>query len=299
MKKELLAATALSTAAFSSLGTGAHAQVYNWSGLYFGATAGVGSSNDSAGFAAPNSSAFNLSFQANTPRFFGTPFAAFSNAQTFTPWPSSVLAGHSYCSGGLETGYKWQWGGLVLGIETDFSYRAGGRGTGRFSATDTFANSPVSAGTRVSTLSDTAGVDWLYTLRPRVGYAFDRMLLYATGGLAIGGTHLSTSASLDEQFIDTGKGPPSYHAVGNWSGGTSPVRTGYAIGGGGEYAITEHLSFKLEGLYFNLGRVSTTANGVGSFTFNGGAVTPMTVQPYTASVLIDGAIARAGLNWRF
>jgi hypothetical protein len=77
MKKELLAATALSTATFSSLGPIAHAQVYNskvydWRGFYAGATVGFGVSNDSAEFAAPNSSAFNLGFVANTPRFFGT-----------------------------------------------------------------------------------------------------------------------------------------------------------------------------------------------------------------------------------
>jgi hypothetical protein len=94
MKKELLAATALSTATFSSLGPAAHAQVYNsnaynsnvynWRGFYAGATIGFGATSDSMEFAAPNSSAFNLGFVANTPRFFGTPFAAFSNAQTFT-----------------------------------------------------------------------------------------------------------------------------------------------------------------------------------------------------------------------
>jgi outer membrane immunogenic protein len=299
MKKELLAATALSTATFSSLGPAAHAEAYNWSGFYAGAIAGVGSSNDSVGFAAPNSSAFNLGFVANTPRFFGTPFAAFSNAHTFTPWPSSIDAGHSYFSGGLEGGYNWQWGSVVLGIETDLSYLADGRGTGSFAATNTFSATATTAGTRVSMLSASAGVDWLYTVRPRVGYALDRTLIYATGGLAVGGTHLSTTASLDEHFIDTGKGPPPYHAAGNWTGSNSAVNAGFVIGGGGEYALTDHLTFKFEGLYYNLGRVSAAANGTGAFTFIGGAVTPLTVQPYTVNVLMDGFIARAGLNWRF
>jgi len=303
MKKELLAATALSTATFSSLGPAAHAQVYNskvynWRGFYAGATVGGGGSNDSVGFAAPNSSAFNLGFVANTPRFFATPFAAFSNAQTFTSWPSSLLAGHSYFSGGLEGGYNWQWGSVVVGIETDLSY-LGGRGTGSFAATDTFSTTATTAGTRVSTLSVRAGVDWLYTLRPRVGYAIDRTLIYATGGLAVGGTHLSTSASLDEQFVDAGKGPPPYHALGNWTGSNSSVNAGPVIGGGFEYALTNHLTFKFEGLYYNLGRSSATANGTGTYTFSKGGATPLTVQAYTVNVLLDGFIARAGLNWRF
>jgi hypothetical protein len=137
---------------------------------------------------------------ADTPRFFGTPFAAFSNAQTFTPWPSSIRAGHSYFSGGLEGGYNWQWGSVVLGIETDLSYlAAGGRGTGSFAATDTFSTTPTTAGTRSSMLSVSAGVDWLYTVRPRVGYALDRTLIYATGGLG---------GDLDVLVVAIGPQPP-------------------------------------------------------------------------------------------
>src|SRR5260370_3254265 len=34
--------------------------------------------------------------------------------------------------------------------------------------------------------------DWLVTVRPRIGYAFDRWLVYATGGLAVGKQKLTS-----------------------------------------------------------------------------------------------------------
>jgi len=96
-----------------------------------------------------------------------------------------------------------------------------------------------------------------------------------------------------------GAGPPPYHALGNWTGSNSSVNAGPVIGGGFEYALTNHLTFKFEGLYYNLGRSSATANGTGTYTFSKGGATPLTVQAYTVNVLLDGFIARAGLNWRF
>ena len=70
--------------------------------------------------------------------------------------------------------------------------------------------------------------DYLATIRARVGWAMDNTLLYATGGVAF----------LEGKFKDTEEG-----------GSEDVSATGGAIGGGVEWGLTEHLSFKAEGLY--------------------------------------------------
>src|SRR6185369_6883630 len=67
--------------------------------------------------------------------------------------------------GGLQAGYNWQSGQWVFGGETDLQI------TG---ADDTFAPWKFSN-------------PWFGTLRGRVGYAMNNILLYGTGGLAYGG----------------------------------------------------------------------------------------------------------------
>jgi outer membrane immunogenic protein len=66
--------------------------------------------------------------------------------------------------GGVQAGYNWQTGPLVLGIEGDI------QATG---ADDTFAPWKFSN-------------PWFGTVRGRAGYAFNNVLFYGTGGLAFG-----------------------------------------------------------------------------------------------------------------
>lgn len=68
-------------------------------------------------------------------------------------------------AGGLQAGYNWQSGQLVLGVETDLQL------TG---ADDTLAPWKFSN-------------PWFGTTRGRLGFAMNNILLYGTGGLAYGG----------------------------------------------------------------------------------------------------------------
>jgi outer membrane immunogenic protein len=70
--------------------------------------------------------------------------------------------------GGVQAGYNWQTGSFVFGVETDFQ---GSTGSGGVNST---------AGATTSTA--TGKTPWFGTIRGRVGYAFDRYLVYATGG---------------------------------------------------------------------------------------------------------------------
>ena len=67
-------------------------------------------------------------------------------------------------SGGIQGGYNWQSGPMVYGLEGDLQI------TG---ANDTFAPYKFSN-------------PWFGTVRGRIGYAFNNVLFYGTGGLAFG-----------------------------------------------------------------------------------------------------------------
>ena len=82
------------------------------------------------------------------------------------------------------------------------------------------------------------GIDWFGTVRARVGFAIDRTLLYATGGLAFG--RVSNSWADTEATTIYGK--------------NSSWKAGWTAGGGVEYAFTNNWTAKLEGLYVRLDR---------------------------------------------
>ncbi|MEE1611984.1 outer membrane protein [Microvirga sp. CF3016] len=103
--------------------------------------------------------------------------------------------------GGAQAGYNYQIGSFVVGLEGDIQYAD-------FGGDDDFDG---------ILGEDFDRSDWFGTVRARAGVAFDRALIYATGGFA---------------FADDANG--------------------WTVGGGLEYAFTNNLSAKIEGLYVNL-----------------------------------------------
>jgi outer membrane immunogenic protein len=137
--------------------------------------------------------------------------------------------------GGLHLGYLWQSDSLVLGIEGD----------GEFADidgdTDVFAN----AGDPLPTGELEQEIDWLASLRLRAGFAWDRTLLYATGGLAVGGVELTAK--------DNGPNPDVDESDTEW---------GWTVGGGLEFAFTDALSARIEYRYTDLGKTDLTVEDV-------------------------------------
>lgn len=115
--------------------------------------------------------------------------------------------------GGGQIGYNQQFNQFVLGIETDL------QGTG-------MSGKQSSAGAA----GDKSRIPYFGTVRARAGYAIDRFMPYVTGGFAYGGSHVVTAAV----------------------GKTDNVNYGWTIGGGVEYAFTNNITAKVEGLYVNL-----------------------------------------------
>jgi len=172
-----------------------------------------------------------------------------SGAITFGPNSGPYSGNGDGVLGGLQAGYNWQMDALVFGVETDIQ-ASGGRG-------------PVTGQAGPTTYAGTAKTPWFGTIRGRIGYAFDRTMLYATGGAVYG------KAKLDG--VSSTLGPFSSSTT-YWS---------WVLGGGVEHAIWDRWSTKLEYLY------------IGS----------PNRAPFPPNTAIDGRIRthvlRAGVNYRF
>jgi len=103
---------------------------------------------------------------------------------------------------------------------------------------------------------------WLATARGRLGVAFDRVLPYATGGLAIGDIKARTPGLA----------------------GADETNTGWTAGGGLEVALSRGWTAKAEYLYVDLGKLDCGAAC-------GAAVTD--------NVSFKTHLVRGGLNFRF
>ena len=115
-------------------------------------------------------------------------------------------------TGGAQAGFNWQFGAMVAGVEADINYR--GRGDRNdFAFSTTYNQTPYT----FEYYGDRGG-RWFGTLRPRIGFAMDRTLLYVTGGLAFGPSRDSSYARLRTGGV----------TVAEWStGGDNGRRNGF------------------------------------------------------------------------
>jgi outer membrane immunogenic protein len=219
---------------------------FTWTGFYAGVNAGY-------------------NFGDNDATTIGTP--GFVGLGGFVP--STLRTSRDGFIGGGQVGYNQQYGMFVLGIEADLQFVDGKRTTSFTSGA--LGGLTTSAGTQSS---------YLGTVRGRIGLtASDRLLVYATGGLAYGNPENTAAVAA-----------PAVGAF--WGGSSDSVRTGYAVGGGVEYAFTNNLTAKLEYLYYDLGRRTVTASAL-----TGPAAA--TGIAYQARFDNTGQIVRAGLNYKF
>lgn len=131
--------------------------------------------------------------------------------------------------GGL-VGYDHQFeSGLVLGIAGDLSWMDA-QGNGDID--------PSSLGISGSDYSMDASLDWLGTIRARVGIQAGEALFYGTGGLAIGG--MDASLLLEGDKI----------------GSDSNTQVGWTAGAGVNYMVNDNIMLGLEYLYVDLGKTS-------------------------------------------
>jgi outer membrane immunogenic protein len=147
-------------------------------------------------------------------------------------------------SGGLvggTVGYNWQTGPAVFGLEGDIDW------------------SGIKGSSACGALSCETRNDYLATVRGRIGYSFDRIMPYLTGGLAVGNVKASTALGSNDES-----------------------RAGWTLGGGIEANIIGPWSAKIEYLYADLGKTNCPACVVGG-----------------TDVDFRTNIVRAGVNYHF
>ena len=172
--------------------------------------------------------------------------------------------------GGVQVGYNWQQGPWVFGFEGDAQ---GSSIRGSSFATVT----PYVDTLNSITLGTTERLDYFATIRGRVGYAWDRVLLYVTGGGAVGQTR--TTLAMTDTFG---------FAAANTN---TTLRGGFTVGAGGEYAFSPNWSAKIEYQYIDLGRGSFHAQ-----EFTGAA--PSTFFIFNSN-RFDYHTVRFGLNYKW
>jgi len=226
---------------------------FSWTGCYIGGNAGGAWGNSNVSLS--ETGAFLNPLSRNPPAD-----VAYSDALGS---PGIRMSGFT---GGGQFGCNYQAGSFVFGIEGDGEY-TGLSGSAAATGTLPVAGLAASATTSVSSHS-------LFTVRPRAGFAVDRTLFYVTGGYAAGNVSYSESMS---------------QAAGVSTGGTvSSTQSGWTIGGGIEYAMTNNWTIKGEYLYVNLG-------SVGFAGFN--IIRPTFTTANSATFKED--IVRLGLNYKF
>jgi outer membrane immunogenic protein len=234
------------------------AAVYDWTGFYVGVNVGYGWGADHT-------------ILASDPALVSPGFITLlGNANVAARKPAGVI-------GGGQLGYNWQRGQMLAGLEADFS------GTDIHS-TDDFSG-PVGV-TRFVHIHER--LDWLATLRGRLGFLpTQQLLLYATGGLAVG--QVTTNSSLTTTVPNSIPGCLTANIGLCMGSSDTATKVGWTVGAGAEYALTSNWSVKAEYLFVDLGRSSSTG-------FDTRSAPPL---PLFATTKDDFHIARVGVNYRF
>lgn len=212
---------------------------YSWTGLYIGAHLG-------AGWSTTESRLDSLTI-GPTPVALGLPLASHT--------------GNGFL-GGAQVGFNYQVGSnLVLGVEADGAW------------TDLHGSAPC-----LVAFTCTDKTKWMATAAGRVGFTFDRTMIFVKGGAAWAKHDHSVDLSLVGVTV-------------NASG--SSTRTGWLIGTGVEQALGLGWSAKVEYNYIDFG--SADLNMPVSIT--GAGVVPAITA---ATSFTDRThVVKGGLNYRF
>ncbi|PBB94540.1 hypothetical protein CK215_03755 [Mesorhizobium sp. WSM3864] len=186
---------------------------YDWSGFYAGAHIGVANSRIKATDVRPGGGFYTDTVPPN-----GTDFN-FSDTNV---------------AGGAHIGYQAQWHPFVFGGEATWT----ATGIDKTITSPYFPDSD----------TETTKIKHYATVVGRVGYAFDRFMVYAKGGYAGG------EVSFRAHDCCTLAMAVSYEQ--------SAWQNGYAVGAGVDYALTNKLVLGVDYTHIDLGSKTSTGNNV-------------------------------------
>ena len=232
------------------------APVFTWTGFYVGLNAGAAwHGNDHC----PGLYNYNSSTGVIGSRVTAFAPACNSDNTAFT--------------GGVQAGFNWQMGAVVFGLEGDVNWIGNDNKRG--------FNNYVSNSISYS-LDGNQQSNMLGSIRGRLGWSFDRALLYVTGGAAF------RNSGSDEVIY-------AYNAAGanvaTFAANSNRNNVGWSLGGGLEWAFTNNVSFKVEYLHSQFNR------GDGIFVSPAVNYTSYAFLNDTSRDSID--VVRFGVNYRF
>jgi len=170
-------------------------------------------------------------------------------------------------TGGVEGGYNYRIGeNWLVGLETDFGFLNLKQDRNQAFVSTGPGNPTFTTNQRVKT-------DWMWTVRPRVGYVNDNWMVYATGGMAM--SHIKYRANFADTRIPQ-------NSVGLELDDT---KTGWTAGAGAAYAISPRWSVKGEYLYASFGKVSGES--------------PSGALQLQGDSRVKANIVRVGMDYRF
>jgi outer membrane immunogenic protein len=258
---------------------------YNWSGCYVGINGGYGWNNGSTSYQNNPNAPF-----ADPINFVPDPFGF---TEQYIPTPSATGGRGGLAGGGA--GCNWQSQQWVVGAEADvdWAHISGSDTRSAFGQFSTGTGGIYTSINNTGTANEQVLLRSLSTIRARVGWtAQDRILLYVTGGVAIG--DISTQGSVTTSSPFSGFSNPA------WTGSNSTVKAGGVFGGGAEWAFAGNWTAKAEYLWYDLGHVShqlncTVTNFPAAFCATG------TFYPTlgNAASSVYGSIVRVGINYKF
>lgn len=299
MKKALL-----STVALVSLAAGAGAAdlppraapaipvaavpTFSWTGIYVGLNGG-----------------YAFTEEGRRSRFV-TPNGA---GGTFTvrpaPGASSFIvdSNNGDATWGGQVGYNMQFGMFVAGLEADLQALDVGDNVfiGQTRVATPRGPQPVGTfGISAPTSPNSGNVaffdlprklDFFGTVRGRLGVAYDRVLVYATGGLAWTALEDESRNIPAAAFFTTTTAFNRAKRIANASRSESE-EIGWTVGGGVEYAFTRNLTARIEGLYVKIGEDS--GNNIVGVTNRGQEIRQM-----GGDATGEFGLVRGGVNFRF
>ena len=245
--------------------------VYDWTGFYIGGNVGYSWGRERTDG--------NVTGTQSVSQFVAFSGALAPGFPVVTPLGTLPLTGRANVNGfigGGQAGYNWQRGTWLFGLEGDI------QGSDERATADVCTVAGCPLGTTVFTAN--YKLDWFGTARGRVGFLpTERVLLYATGGLAYG--HLSATAPLIPL---------------TWGS----TRAGWTVGAGVEAAIDNHWSVKLEYLYMDLGNVGSGTNIAANVVTQLGVpvrFNTVTTTTFTSvfNTRFTDNILRVGVNYRW
>lgn len=203
------------------------AQTSDWSGFYVGGSVGQADVDSNDGE--------TLVFDTNRDGVFDDTVNTTAPANAFSPgFCSGAANGNAPAAGcsssgsevgyAIRAGYDWQFGNFVVGVLGEVSKADLGDAVSGFSTTP-------------ASYTFQRDLDYTIAARLRGGYAFDNVLLYATGGYA--------QSELNRSFTTT-------NGANSFTRGGNKTAEGYQVGAGAEYKVTPQWTVGIEYLQTSL-----------------------------------------------